>query len=125
MADSLNPEILLDAAQKGDRDAQFRLGAQYFSSGMPGDADIWLRHAADQGHAEALNLLGVMYLNGIGVQPAPLRSLEYFTAAAQQDLKEAHFNLAGLLFSGVVVNADESRSIKHLQIGRASWRGTV
>ncbi|MDE2092074.1 MAG: SEL1-like repeat protein [Gammaproteobacteria bacterium] len=110
----MNPEILLDAAQKGDRDAQFRLGARYFSRGIPGDADIWLRRAAEQGHAEALNLLGVIYLNGIGVPPAPVRSMEYFTAAARQDLKEAHFNLAGLLFSGVVVDADEARAIKHL-----------
>lgn len=59
------------AAEQGHAEAQFRLGAMYFSGdGVPQDdagALKWYRMAAEQGHAEAQADLTYMYENGLGV----------------------------------------------------------
>ena len=59
------------AAEQGHAEAQFRLGAMYFSGdGVPRDdvgALKWYRLAAEQGHVEAQDDLAYMYENGLGV----------------------------------------------------------
>ncbi len=58
------------AAEQGHAEAQFKLGAMYFSGdGVPQDdagAVKWYRMAAEQGHAEAQADLAYMYENGLG-----------------------------------------------------------
>jgi TPR repeat protein len=58
------------AAEQGHAEAQFRLGAMYFSGdGVPRDdagALRWYRLAAEQGHAEAQDDLTYMYEHGLG-----------------------------------------------------------
>ena len=60
-----------EAAEQGHAEAQFRLGAMYFSGdGVPRDdagALKWYRLAAEQGHAEAKDNLAYMYENGLGM----------------------------------------------------------
>lgn len=109
------PDInVLSAAQAGQPEAQYRLGALYFSRGEIQTALEWLKRAADNRAADAENLLGVIYLNGIGVACQPQTAAEFFTAAAEQDLKEAHFNLAGLLFSGKTTRSNDEMAWRHL-----------
>ena len=63
------------AAEQGDADAQFNLGAAYREGdGVPKDAAEavrWYRLAAEQGHAGAQGSLGVAYQNGEGVPRDP------------------------------------------------------
>ena len=63
------------AAEQGHVEAQFKLGAMYFScDGVLQDdtgAAKWYRMAAEQGHAEAQADLGYMYENGLGVPQDP------------------------------------------------------
>jgi TPR repeat protein len=67
------------AADQGDAEAQYSLGAMYAKGkGVPQDyaeAAIWYRKAADQGVPTAQGPLGLMYAKGQGVP---------------QDLVEAH-----------------------------------
>ncbi len=114
MASTLDMNGLSAAARTGQPQAQYRLGALHFSRGEIRPAIDWLSLAAEQGAEEAQNLLGIIYLNGIGIPCQPQKALELFGAAAQRDLKEAHFNLAGLLFSGVVVRDSDAEAVKHL-----------
>ncbi|MHB8425017.1 MAG: 2OG-Fe(II) oxygenase [Gammaproteobacteria bacterium] len=114
MTDKLEGDALSATARTGQPQAQYRLGALHFSRGEIRPAMDWLERAAEQGVEEAQNLLGVIYLNGIGIPCQPQKAVELFSAAAQRDLKEAHFNLAGLLFSGVVVQDSDAVAIKHL-----------
>jgi TPR repeat protein len=59
------------AAEQGHAEAQFKLGAMYFSGdGVPRDdagAVKWYRMAAEQGHAEAQADLDFMLENGLAV----------------------------------------------------------
>ena len=61
-------EATRDAAEQGDADAQYNLGAMYVTGrGVPQDdaeALRWYRLAAEQGNARAQLNLGVMYDTG-------------------------------------------------------------
>ncbi|MGH8312286.1 MAG: 2OG-Fe(II) oxygenase [Gammaproteobacteria bacterium] len=123
---SIAPDVALSAAA-GQAEAQYRLGAGYFGAGDIQSALEWLTRAADQHWPDAQNLLGVIYANGIGVTCQPSRAAQLFAAATRRDLKEAHFNLSGLLFSGSVAQADDAAAMHHLlhaaELGhRAAWR---
>lgn len=69
----------LQAAQSGDDDAQFYLGALYSAGvGVPRSDDEafrWLSRAADQGHAHAMLILAGLYAIGRG---APQDNLEAY-----------------------------------------------
>ncbi len=114
MNDAADIRSLTAAAEAGQPDAQYRLGAQYFSKGDVNAALDWLNRAAGNGIPDAQNLLGIIHLNGIGTPCQPLQAVELLSAAANRDLKEAHFNLAGLLYSGAVIASDDTEAFRHL-----------
>lgn len=122
------PDIALSmAATAGQADAQYRLGASYFTAGNIQSAIEWLTRAADQGLPDAQNMLGIIYANGMGVISDPSKAVDLFVTAADRDLKEAHFNLSGLLFSGRAARFDEPAALRHLlraaELGhRPAWR---
>ena len=96
-------EILRNAAEKGDADAQFTLGAIYagahyefhnphFIEGittMLGEevdlnrAAYWYTLSANQGHKKALNNLGIAYKNGYGVKKDLVKATEYIRKSAE------------------------------------------
>jgi len=114
MNDVSDIQTITAAAQAGQPDAQYRLGAQYFSKGDINAALDWLNRAAENSIPDAQNLLGIIHLNGIGTPCEPLKAVELFRAATNRDLKEAHFNLAGLLYSGTVIESDDTEAFRHL-----------
>jgi TPR repeat protein len=75
-ADSVSDKEMADryfqAAQAGDNDAQFYLGALYSAGvGRPRsdeEAFRWFSRAADQGHSHAMLVVGGLYAIGRGVQ---------------------------------------------------------
>jgi len=78
------------AAEQGFADAQYNLGAMYFTGkGVAedfGEAVKWYRLATEQGFAGAQNDLGVMYDNGKGVpEDFVLAHMWSNLAAAQGD----------------------------------------
>jgi TPR repeat protein len=103
------------AADTGEPRAQFQLAVMHFTRGNYRDALPWLDKAVAQHWAEAENLLALMALNGFGLGQDTRRACELFRAAARQDLKEAHYNLGGLLFNGLGVTADEPGARFHIR----------
>lgn len=62
-------------------------------------AAFYYRKAADLGHREAMNALGVMYVDGTGVKRSESQAKLWFRKAADKNDAEAMYNLAlGYLF---------------------------
>jgi TPR repeat protein len=72
-------------------------------------AAFYYRKAAEGGHPQAMNAMGVAYADGDGVPRSDLRAMDWFEKSAQQENSEAMYNLAlGYLFSD---QADESKAM--------------
>ena len=104
-------EILRNAAEKGDADAQFTLGAIYagahyefhdphFTDGITmldeevdlSRAAYWYTLSANQGHKTALNNLGLAYKNGKGVNIDLVKATEYIRKSAEMGNALAQLN---------------------------------
>ena len=62
--------------------------------------------AATKGHLEALNRLGICYLNGIGCQQSLERAVSCFRTAAKQGVVDAQYHLANCYMRGEGVGQD-------------------
>ena len=75
-------------AEKGDAEAQFKLGGCYrLGVGVAKEAPEavkWYRKAAEQGHAQAQNNLGICYYTGNGVTSDMVEAAKWFRKAAEQ-----------------------------------------
>ncbi len=91
---------LLSAAYLDDPVAQYIVGTMYvFGKGTVMDyseAHYWFEIAAGQGHAAALNELGILYAEGMGVDADFGRAREYWKKAVEAGSEEAEANLKEL-----------------------------
>lgn len=93
-------DLLRRAAGQGLALAQNKLGDLYWEEGNFIKAKEWYSRAAAQEDPFALNSLGVMYDEGLGVlQDAP-RARELFNRASDKGLYQAQFNLAEMYYKG-------------------------
>lgn len=94
-------QALTDAARKGDREAQYRIGTRFLNEGGahgdPAAAARWLERAAEQGHVEALFKLATLYERGEGVEKDEAKAIELYRKAAQARHPLAMHNLGVLL----------------------------
>ncbi len=93
-------DALIKSAQKGDPEAQYKLGAAYsFGKGLPKN-DIksveWLTRAANQGQSEAQFELGLHYLNGEGVTSSEIEAYQWWSIAAGKGHIRAQASLDSL-----------------------------
>jgi TPR repeat protein len=93
-------DTLIKSAEKGDPEAQYKLGAAYsFGNGLPKN-DIksveWLTRAAQQGQSEAQFELGLHYLNGEGVESSEIEAYQWWSIAADKGHIRAQASLDGL-----------------------------
>jgi len=109
-----------DAAQKltslaraGDPEAQYRLGLLYGRGkgvlGNLGDAIVWYRRAAEQGHAEAQHQLSLAYLHG---GHAHYEVGRWYDAAAEIDKNAADNNLELMFPNGISVPQDHPEALR-------------
>lgn len=99
------------AAERGDPNAQFELGALYYGGdlGMPKDpakAREWFEKAADKGEVRAQFNLGVIYYMGEGVKQDYASAREWFEKAAEKGNARAQFNLGVIYYRGEGVAQD-------------------
>ena len=80
-------------AEKGDVEAQFRLGAMFDKGegtrAQPGEAMNWYRIAAYQGHSKAQCALGLMYAAGKGAPRNYVRAYMWLSLASASSEQEA------------------------------------
>lgn len=97
------PEIE-KAAEAGDAEAQFKLGALYANGkGVKQDSAAavrWLRQSARQGWFPAQTLLGWCYAGGNGVSQNAAEAVEWYSRAAEQGDTDAMCSLADIFIEG-------------------------
>jgi uncharacterized membrane protein len=76
------------------------------------DALFWLRKAAEQGHADAQNLLGICHYNGRGVERSHEGAVKWFRKAAEQGHAWAQYNLANCYYNGKGVEQSYEEAMK-------------
>lgn len=91
-------EDLTAKADKGDAEAQYKLGMLYqdgYKDGTievaksPTDAAKWLRKAADQGNGLAQRQLSGLYMNGVGVEKDQVLALMWMKLAVKSGAPNA------------------------------------
>jgi TPR repeat protein len=102
-------------ADKGDSEAQYRLGLMYeFGKGFPQDKALavgWLKRSATTGNPSAQQELGVIYATGDGVQKDDAQAVVWFRKAAEQEVPAAQYNLALMLAKGAGIRRDDAQAI--------------
>ena len=95
---------LLQAADKGDVEAQFTLGVMYQEGdGVKQDyleALTWFTKAADQNFPLACSKLGLFYNNGWGVSQDYAECIKWWRRAAELGLEIAQANLGMMYYQG-------------------------
>lgn len=87
------------------------------------EAVKWYRKAAEQGHIEAQNRLGIMYRDGRGVTQDYTEAVKCFLKAAEQGNAEAQFNLAEAYYHGNGIDKDGDKA--HAWFCKASRQGVA
>lgn len=110
-------------ADKGNAEAQYRLGEMYsLGSGVTEDdaaAFRWHYKAANQGYAPAQYKLALIYANGKGVTQDYTAAFRWFLKAANQGNAFAPFNLGGMYEDGRGVTQDYVQAHKWFSLAAA------
>lgn len=121
---------LIDKAEQGDVDAQFRLAMSYSNkpdiSRSPKNAAKWFRKAAELGHSDAAYKLYWMYSVGDGVPKDQKEEAKWFRKAAESGHAEAQFALAlmygvGKSLWGEKIQKDNQKAFQWFQ--KAAYQG--
>lgn len=100
---------ILAAAEQGDAEAQHRWGMHLFLQGDD-ECALWLKKAAKQGHAGAMNDLGLMYMDGMVTRHDAKYGFMLFSGAAERGLVTAQYNLGLSYKAGDGVKRSKSKS---------------
>ena len=113
------------AAQTGDDDAQFYLGAFHSAgAGRPRSdeqAFRWFQRAADQGHAHAMLIVAGLYASGRGTTKDNAKAYSWAHIVASASNVEEYRNGARQLMS-VLMKRMTSDEIGHAVLAARAWR---
>lgn len=97
------------AARSGDTEAAFELG-QMLRAAAPEQAWLWYRQAAQQGHARAALMLGLLAANGEGVPQDPAVAAHWLDKSSELGNAHAMFLLYNAYREGRGVAPDPARA---------------
>ena len=122
-----NLDAVRQAAEQGDVEAQYNLGAMY---GMGLDVPLddaeaarWYRLAADQGEAVAQHNLGFMYAEGRGVVEDADEAVRWYRLAAAQGLTSTQHKLGLVYDNGEGVPKDNVLAYMWFYVAAANGHG--
>lgn len=121
------------AAEKGDPEAQYRFGQNYYGQFKFSQAVEWFRKSADQGFVDAQYTLGQMLMDGraksvpdsLPVPRAPHEAIKWLLLAANQGHRSAQLELARCFESGKAVNQDSVEAYKWYKLAGVNLDGLV
>ena len=118
----------LQAAQAGDGDAQFYLGALY-SAGVgetrsDETAFRWFSRAAEQGHSHAMLILGGLYAIGRGAQKDNIKAYKWAFIVSSNSRTEEFRNGARQLM-GLLENKMTPAEISQAKLDAAGYRAAA
>ena len=109
-------ETIKRAAENGDAQAQFSLGAMYALgrdvAQSNEEAVKWFRLAAEQDNADAQNILGNMHLQGRGVARSDAEAGRWFRSAAELGNANAQNSLGNMYLTGRGVAQSDALAVK-------------
>jgi len=112
--DENNHLSVLQAAERGDPEAQITIGNMYlegYGVAQSNERAVnWYRKAAEQGYAQGQINLGHMYKNGHGVAKDDEIAARWFRMAAEQGDADAQFIIAVMYFDGVGVAKNDEKA---------------
>ncbi|MCF8483891.1 MAG: caspase family protein [Rhodobacteraceae bacterium] len=92
-------------------EAQFKLALSLDAAGQDLEAAKWYLAAAQQGHAQAMNNLGLMLKNGEGVPEDDVEAVKWFRAAADKGVAGAMNSLGRSYDEGEGVAEDDAQAV--------------
>ena len=95
---------------------QFELGRALHAKNDVAAAVRWYRKAASGGHGVAMNNLGIMYKEGLGVARNPASAVQWFRRAAVRGYASAMNNLGVMYENGVGVTLDNGEAARWYQM---------
>ncbi len=117
----------ISAAEKGDVDAQFKLGLMYIEGDEiarnPSKGLDWLRRAAGQKHLDAQLKLGDLLYKGVQLDQDYTESAKWYQKAAKQGHAGAQYLLANMYKKGLGLDKDRRMAEKWYR--EAARRGHV
>ena len=115
-------ELCSEAAEDGDAEAMHHMGDFFFRGNElleidknPSKAVEYYEKAANEGFAQAMNMLGVCYSNGKGVGKDILKACWWYEQAAAKGFTAAKYNLACKYLFGDGIKADLDKAAELLQ----------
>lgn len=114
-----------ELAKSGNVDAQYNVAMNFLNGdeGFPKDyikAKKWFELASNQGDPSAQNALGIMYLNGFGVEKNIDTSEYFYRLAANNNHENAQLQLALIL-----LNKEGAKKEAIFWLEKASSHGNV
>ncbi|GJQ21405.1 MAG: hypothetical protein HBSIN02_17600 [Bacteroidia bacterium] len=110
---------LIRRANDGEPAAQHELALRYLQGrGFPADtlkAVYWLGKATDKEFDLAFFNLGILTLNGWGLEWNPFQAFDLFERAARRGMPEAHFIMGLMYTEDLVVGQDWKKAYEHVR----------
>ena len=83
------------------------------------------KKAAEDNYPLALNNLGAVYYNAMGVPKDYKKAFDLFLRAAERGIEEAQFTVASMLFHGTGVDIDIDKDKAKLWFKKAAQQGSA
>lgn len=116
------PIELVQAAERDDPEAAYRLGKFYLLAKPPdaGKAFHWMQRAVELSSPEGINGLGVCYLYGCGVEQNLEKALDLFRQASEKGVSNSFYHLGQCYYYGwgVRKNFKEAMRLTHEAAGK-------
>ena len=109
-------ELLKKLAEQGVAQAQNDLGFSYARDGNYQQAKYWLELSAGQNHPMGLNGLGMLYMNGWGVEQNYTKGKEYFELSMLQNYAPAQTNMGILYLYAWGVEQDYAKAKEYFEL---------
>ena len=106
-----SPNSVIEKAEQGDIESQYKLGIYYYCEKNYRDAFLWFLKAAEQDHAAAQSYLGICYYNGEGVQQDNGQAVYWLRKGAEKDYPVALAHLGLCYYNGEGVPQDYNKAI--------------
>lgn len=98
--------------EHGNVNASYEKGESLYIKKEYDEAFKYFKEAADAGHADAQNYVGIMYLKGRGVTKDLNKGLQYYKLSANQGNQYACANLGDIYFGGIGVTKNYPEAFK-------------
>jgi TPR repeat protein len=90
----------------------FEKGVESYNKGNYTESIKYFKKAGENGNADAMNNLGVMYESGMGVEKDPKEEFKWYKKAAENGSADAMNNLGVMYLNGEGVEKDLSEALK-------------